>query len=147
MDNLTGILQQYCFVKEPDQEDLRYFLSRLQEISDAASKIKHADTKRKKSFGTGFIDFITSLPIDRVIAKMCGYDMQLAKHIYCTLDRDLSDQLVRDYISGEVERNTVMMEASMYGFGGKYANDKSGEDKGIDINTPEGVAAMKSLGF
>jgi len=95
------------------------------------------------------MDYIGGLPIDAALLRMVNYDIDAAEKLYCTIDRDDVVQLVKDYIKGRMEENLVRMEASMYGFGGSYKEDKqeSSKEKGIDLSTKEGVAALKSLGF
>ena len=106
----------------------------------------------KKSFGSSYMEYLHGLSVDSAILKMVGYDITAATALYCDIDREDTMQLVSEYFSGAAEENLVRMESSMYGNGGKYKDDgksdKSlGKGSSHDINTPEGFANLKAMGF
>ena len=148
---LLTTLSKHCKVVAAEDDDIDYFLSRLKSIKEEISENSSDEKTRGKTFGSAYMDYISSLPVDGALLKMVNYDIDSAEKLYCTIDRDDVVQLVKDYIKGKAEENLVRMEASMYGFGGHYEEEKvdkkGGGGKGVDISTEEGVAALKSLGF
>jgi len=148
-DVLMVTVSKYCKVPKPTDDDITYFLERLQKLKTEIAQNASEDSNNGKSFGTAYMDYIADLPIDGALLKMVHYDIGAAEKLYCDIDRDDVVQLVKDYIKGKAEENLVKMEAAMYGMGGSYEGDKPEEkkEKGIDISTEEGAAAMRALGF
>lgn len=147
---LITTLSKHCKVATPEDADITYFLTRLKGLKEEISENSGDEETKGKTFGSAYMNYIGGLTVDAALLKMVNYDIDAAEKLYCTVDRDDVVQLVRDYIKGKAEENLVRMEASMYGFGGHYEEDKSGKggkSKGIDISTEEGAAALKSLGF
>lgn len=152
-DALVKVLTKACQVKEPSKEDGDYLISRItsigKELADKAPKVPEGASK-SKSFGSSYMEYLHDLSVDSSVLKMVSYDMTAATKLYCEIDRDDVLKLVAEYFSGKAEENLVKMEASMYGNGGKYKNDRgavSGPGKTHDISTPEGFANLKAMGF
>jgi len=148
-DVLVTTLSKHCKVVKPTDGDINYFLDRLKKLKTEIEENSLEDSNNGKSFGTAYMDYISELPIDGALLKMVHYDIDAAEKLYCDLDRDDAVTLVKDYIKGKAEENLVKMEAAMYGMGGSYEEDKAekNKDKGIDISTEEGAAALRALGF
>jgi len=154
-DTLIYVLANACGVKSATKEDIEYFISRITEVAEELNKREgKSEVKEspKKSFGSSYMEYLHGLSVDSAILKMVGYDITAATALYCDIDREDTMSLVADYFSGEAEENLVKMEASMYGNGGKYKDDgksdKSlGKGSSHDINTPEGFANLKAMGF
>lgn len=149
-DVLMVTLSKHCKVTKPQDEDIAYFLERLKGIKGEIEENSEEEVNHGKTFGSAYMAYIGALPIDGAILQMVGYDIDSAEKLYCDLDRDDAVQLVKDYIKGKTEENLVRLEASMYGMGGKYEEDKGGstkKDKGVDISTEEGAAQLRALGF
>ncbi|RLA45994.1 MAG: hypothetical protein DRR06_06005 [Gammaproteobacteria bacterium] len=145
---LVTTLSRHCKVSKPSEQDITYFLERLQGIKEEISNSPDGGVAKGKTFGSAYMDYVSGLPMDSALLKMVNYDISAADRLYCTIDRDDVVQLVKEYIQGKAEENLVRFEASMYGFGGSYSEDKpENKDKGVDISTPDGMAALKSLGF
>jgi len=148
---LITTLSKHCGVKSPTDEDISYFVSRLEEVRKEISDNSEQSVFKGKTFGSAYLAYISGLPIDSALLRMVNYDIDSADKLYCTIDRTDTVSLVNDYIKGRMEENLIKMEASMYGFGGCYEEDKVSKsnkgDKGIDISTEEGAAALRSLGF
>ena len=142
-----SLIKDYCGVDEPSDEDFVHFVQYVTKLS-ADTKDKKPPVKRKKprSFGTSYEEYLHGINPDQMILIMTGYDYEQARYIYCELDREVSLAMVGNYVKGCLETNTIRMEASMYGFGGKYKNDRSGEQgRNYDMNTDEGVKALSNV--
>jgi hypothetical protein len=150
-DALVNTVVKTCAINSPDQDDLKYFLSRLEGIRDSLKGSGEGVAKGKdvKTFGSSYLKYLTNLSIDSTLLKMTGYDMAAAARLYCEIDRDDVQKLVDEYVTGKSEENLVLMESSMYGFGGSYADDSGakGPQKSFDLNSAEGLNALKGLGF
>lgn len=152
-DLFVSIVTEICGVPDPTTEDIHYFVGRLQEIQDELSEPQAVVEKGpKKGWGSSYVEFLQKLSLDSVILRMVGYDFDAAKKLYCDLDRADTMKLVRDYTSGLMQEGLMLLESTMYGFGNSYSEDK-GRGKAFDsasahdLRTPEGVAALKRLGF
>jgi len=152
-NTLVTVLSSTCGVTNPTNEDLEYFMSRLKQIDEdmRGDGKEGAQGRVGKSFGTSFSEYLQSLSLDSAILKMTGYDMEAATRLFCDIDRDDVIKLVGEYYSGKAEENLVAMEASMYGGGNSYKEDKPGKRASKanthDLTTPEGMQAIKSMGF
>lgn len=149
-DTFMRVVVDFCGVTEPTDEDLNYFVERLNAIRDEVNKESKPQPagKPRKSFGTSYDQYLQKLTLDSTILRMVNYDIESARRIYCEMDRDDAMKLVNDYVTGLMEEGLLQLEASMYGFGGKYKGDggKSG-GRTHDLNTAEGKEALKRLGF
>lgn len=150
---LTDILSSVCKIKDPDKGDVEYFIKRLQLIDESLSKPSAQGREAgrpKRSFGTSFSAHLEGLSLDSALLKMTGYNMDAASRLYCETDRDDVMALVSDYFSGRGEENLVAMEATLYGSGNSYKEDKGTKNSNAsthDLQTKEGVSALKSMGF
>jgi len=142
------VMKEFCGVGDPEEEDITYFASRLSSIVEDIDK----EVKKKKervSFGTSYAKYIGGARVDLLLTRMCNYDYDRAKYLYSKVDRDHCLDLIRDFITQQMEFNQVLMEASMYGFGGKYKDDKQRPtaDASHDLNSEQGMAALQKMGF
>jgi hypothetical protein len=147
-DVFLETLVRFCGVTAPDDEDVEYFLSRLEGIRSEIQPGTTTKGRPNKSFGTSYDQYIQDLTLDSTILRMVGYNLDAAKRIYHDLDRDDAMKLVSEYVTGLREEGLLQLEASMYGFGGKYKNDKGQTKAKVhDLTTEEGRAALKRCGF
>lgn len=150
-DVFMRVVVDFCGVTSPTDDDLNYFVSRLESIrSEVSPEPQTPKTKPRKSFGTSYDQYLQKLTLDSTILRMVNYDVDAAKRIYCEMDRDDAMKLVGDYVTGLMEEGLLQLEASMYGFGGRYKDDKGGKSNPVkthDLTTDEGKAALKRLGF
>jgi hypothetical protein len=152
-DLFVSIVTEICGVTNPTTEDIHYFVGRLQEIQEEITSGPDSARKgAKKGWGSSYVEFLQKMSLDSVILRMVGYDFDAAKKLYCDLDRSDTMKLVRDYTSGLMQEGLMLLESTMYGFGNSYSEDK-GRGKAFDsanahdLRTPEGVAALRRLGF
>lgn len=152
-DVLMTTLTACCKVTAPTEEDVDYFLDRMSEIKKDMENQKPNEggpSKPKKSFGTSYLDYLNGLSVDSTLMKMVGYNIEQARKLYCEVDRQDTLKLVREYVKGLLEGNTVAMEAAMYGFGGSYKDDGGGEPSNVktyETQSASGIAKLKELGF
>lgn len=149
-DVFMKVVVELCGVTSPTDEDLTYFVERLEKVRTEVNPESKPPAKPRKSFGTSYDQYLQRLTLDSTILRMVNYDVDSAKRIYCEMDRDDAMKLVGDYVTGLMEEGLLQLEASMYGFGGKYKDDKGGRNgpsKTHDLTTDEGKAALKRLGF
>jgi hypothetical protein len=148
-DVFFRVITDICGVRQPTDEDLTYFVDRLDALRKEMEQNETQETKKAvRSFGTAYHEYLSNLMVDSRILRMVGYNFDVAKKIYCELDRDDAMKLVNEYMTGLLEEGLLNMEAAMYGFGGKYKDDKGGSKANVhDLTTDEGKKALKRLGF
>lgn len=147
-DVFFRVITEICGVQQPTDDDLSYFVERLEVLRTEMSNEDVQPKKSVKSFGTAYHEYLSRLMVDSRILKMVGYNFDAAKKIYCELDRDDAMKLVTEYTTGLFEEGLLTMEAAMYGFGGKYKDDKAGSKGNThDLTTDEGKKALRRLGF
>ena len=150
----TQVLQQVCGVKKPTEQDILYLLDRFKSASEKAEQsAKPSDNsdpleyseQPSRSLGSSFYQFTRSLDISRVLLWLSGWDYQKAEYLYSSVDRDDAMQLVEDFLRLQDEKNTYQFEAVLYGFGGHYKNDDSGEDS-LDMTGMDAESIMQMIG-
>lgn len=148
LDLFAWIVNRYCGVSNPSDDDKTYFLNRLIAIHEESSEPSQGKAGvQKKSFGTSYQEYMSELALDSVILRMTGYNYEAARRIYCDLDRQDTFRLVKDYQAGIWQKGLLELEACMYGFGNSYSEDSKPSGPVHDLNTEEGMAALRSLGF
>ena len=145
---MSELLRNFCGVTQPEVDDFVYFLERVQTLQAQFEKPTPSGTP-KKSFGTAYSEYLTSLPIDSLVLRMVGYNEAAARWVYCVLDRDDANRLLDEYVSGQMQDGLLNMEGAMYGFGNSYQQDKQSSPnvRVHDVNSEEGLAALQRLGF
>ena len=145
---IYDILSTYCLGRELEPDDLQTFYDRLEAFNKERDEAAQNPPLKGASFGTSFTEYIQTLPIDQLLLRMCGYDYDNAKVLYCEVDRDEVICIARMYVTGLLEEHKVAMEACMYGFGGKYKGDRlAGDVRVHNLNASGGRQRLKELGF
>lgn len=90
----------------------------------------HEEMKEPKRTSRGFQEFFIDYFKELTNEKLCLYlaenDLSKAEWYYCECDYSDVYTAAAMKFDLEVERNRVLMEAALFGFGGKYeGNDKS----------------------
>lgn len=134
-----------CGVSSPAQEDIEYFVERLEGLSASKSQNKGVDKAPTQSLGTAYAKFMRELSVIDILGLMTHYNPSALRYWYCEADAEATMLLVERYVQELFERVQVNFEACMYGFGGKYESDNSGS-KVIDANSKEGLAALQQFG-
>lgn len=98
-----------------------------------------------QSLGTQYAQWLSSLDSSQACLFLADYDIEKAKQWYWLAPTELVSTALKvksEQLSQQVLAN---MEASMYGFGGKYSDDGGGQ--GFDLCSSEGLDALKACGF
>ena len=140
---LEQVINQYCGVEKPNQEDLAYFITRLEELNQVGATAKGGVQSR--SFNTSYLAFINKLDITSLLGLMTDFDIEKMRSLYCKVDFKHTKLLMKSFIEHRLEENVVAFEAQLYGSGNKYKGD--GEVKPVDVETSQGRAKLASMGF
>lgn len=140
---LIQTLQVCCGIDDPTLEDIEYLLQRFEQAAKVQPAAEKTATHKTKSLGTAYRDMLASLPLDRVLLWMVGFDYTKAEQIYLHVDRDVALQMVDDFLKISVEQNNYLFEAVMYGFGGSYKDDAPPDEDVVDLRdaSPERMKA------
>ena len=140
-----------CGVPDPNESQIKYFLDRVQGDAEKANALVESrpapnpDQRitERRSLGSSFDTFIRSLDSSRLLMLACHGDYEKAKHLYTKVDRDDAMQVINDFIRLHTERNTILFESVLYGFGGSYKGDALGDDRGDGNDV--GIDELRSL--
>ena len=99
-------------------------IARITELQTPAEKPK--SRKQSKSFGTSFAEWMGSLSATESCLYLSDYDIEKALKYYWEEDFLLVQEAVKFKSGHESQITLTRLEASMYGFGGKYADDIGG---------------------
>jgi hypothetical protein len=157
------VLIAYCKITSPDDDDIKYFLERVfepEKILDndmpkpAESKKKATDSSTKKkgsAFQQKYIDFLDTRDIEALLLLMSEYDYNKARNWYCERDKDVTRTALAVFLRDTLERHTVLLEASLFGFGGSYEDEEQTLSntgrRVVSADSPEGEAMMRSWGM
>jgi hypothetical protein len=113
--------------------------------TDEANKTPRAGStnKKTKTLWSSFNQFMSSLDSSRVLLWACGFDYEKAEYLYTKVDRSIANQVIADFVSIQQEQNILLLESTMYGFGGKYSEES--EDENIVDATEMGADALRKL--
>lgn len=130
-ESIPRVLAECCEIFEPVEEDLIYLLDVLQEEAEKTTKEPPKQVKvtppLARSLWTSFHKFIQQLDSSRILLWACGFDYKKAEYLYTKVDRTVANQVISDFVASLQEHNTANLEASMYGFGGKYQDEAENE--------------------
>lgn len=147
--SIPQVLKDCCGVVKPDEDDLRYFLERINEVVEQKAEDKpevNPDIKVKptKTLGTSFSNFLGKLDTPRILLWACGWDFEKAQYWYTQVDRTITMQMIEDFLAVQHERNTYQFETVLYGFGGGYKDDTQ-EESTEDWSNLDAAGLMKAL--
>jgi hypothetical protein len=103
-------------------------------------------TRQGKSFGSSFSAWFSGLSATESCLYLADYDIEKALNYYWKEDFLLVQEAIRVKSACDSQLSLIALEASMYGFGGKYADDQAGENI-IDLSDPSAKAALEAFGF
>lgn len=146
-----------CFTRKLTQDEISTLAVELQRISaeEAAKDKPQEKGKEQTTLGSTYMAWLGKLPADKLCYLISGFDPAKAEQLYCEVDHRTVSEMAASYIEQQWQLVQVSYEASMYGFGGGYKNDKSAASwSGENTNTfdltkggSEAIAALKSVGF
>ena len=98
-----------------------------------------------QSLGTQYAQWLSGLDASQACLMLANYDLDKARAWYWYVSTEIISAALK--IKAEQISHDVLasMEASLYGFGGKYNDDGGGQ--GFDLNSSEGLDALKACGF
>jgi len=153
LEVFSRVLIKSCGIREPTEEDVVYFMGRLEQINKDIQKENEKFNIKESSmrtFGSSYRDYIRDIPFDRILMQMTNYDLIAANRLYTELDRDDIMPMIAEYVKGKIEAGILQLDSCLYGFGGSYKEDQSAGKENVivhDLQTEEGRAAMRSFGF
>ena len=111
-----------------------------------------SDSKNKthvsKSLGTAYVEWLTKFDAEALCLYLANWHPEHAEKFYWETDFEPVQEAIRLKAQYDSQMSILNMESCMYGFGGRYKDDDSGNTgSNYDINSDEGVAALKALGF
>ena len=122
-------------------------IARITELQTPAEKPK--SRKQSKSFGTSFAEWMGSLSATESCLYLSDYDIEMALKYYWEEDFLLVQEAIKVKSACDSQRSLIALEASMYGFGGKYADDAGGSSANenvIDLSDPGAKQALAGDG-
>ncbi len=142
----TELIASHCGVESPSEDDFIYFVQKVMSLSESKGGKPRKSNPHRRSFGTEYEKFLNGLRPDQILLMMTGFCYPEARRLYCEVDCEPVYDMISSFIREKLEGNAVQMEAAMYGFGGKYKNDKKSANGPVhDMTTNEGVAALSSV--
>jgi hypothetical protein len=148
------ILQSYQLVypekviKQTIQGNVQRVVARITELQ--IPKEPSNQRKQRKSFGTSFAEWLGDMSATESCLYLADYDIEKALKYYWEEDYLLVQEAIRVKSSCDSQRSLIALEASMYGFGGKYSDDAgSGNDNEtiINLTDPGAKEALAAFGF
>jgi Arc/MetJ family transcription regulator len=124
-------------------------LTRIEELKDQEEK-KSSPGRRGRTFGSGYIEFISGMDSQVSCLYLANYDVDKALHYYWEEDYLLVQDAIQAKSGHESQITLTRLEASMYGFGGKYSDDAQGDTNTVhvdDMNPEDFQSAMAGFGF
>ena len=144
------VFSSYALVHTKDviKQTAPALLSRVYErIEELNKPVETPKPKRqKKSFGTSFAEWLSNLTATESCLYLANYDIEKALKYYWEEDYLLVQEAVKVKSAQDSQNTLVSLEACMYGFGGKYADDQAGENV-IDLADPGAKEALAAFGF
>lgn len=99
---------------------------------------KSTGKSSKRGFGSEYLRRFTSLPIAEKCLFAAGYDYNKAKELYCVLDKEVSEEVIKAAFDEKFSSLQVEFEAVVYGMGGSFGGGGSSAEEGevIDHSVP-----------
>lgn len=135
----------------PFKEELLIgILKDLEELQKTKEEKSGGSAKKsgKRSFGSEFLKWYTSLDTDQSLLLVTNFNYDAAYDLYSKVPAFLVDKIIETKLGYEWNKAEKDFEAVVFGMGGSI---KGGGDKTFDNKTEEGKKAMeaqlKNLGF
>lgn len=119
-------------------------LARIEELQKPSDKPTKTG-RPKKSFGASFSEWLAGLSGTESCLYLSDYDIEKALHFYWQEDLMLVQEAIKAKSTQDSQNSLIQLEASMYGFGGKYSEDSSSEDANtinLDDMDPSDIQGM-----
>lgn len=129
------------FGKAPSEEEVLVILDRLIKEANGKPEPSHRGAS-KRSFGTTFSQFLSSMDGERLCFLLADHDPVKAKELYCTVDMALVSAAAREKVGYLAELTGVWYEAVLFGMGGHYKGSGP-NDNTYDISENPGGAKQR----
>ena len=123
-------------------------LARIAELQIQEEKANNR--RNKKTFGSSYAEWLSTLDATSSCLYLADYDIAKALRWYWDEDYLLVQEAIKVKSGHESQITLTRMEASMYGFGGRYADDKGNDANTVDLdemNADDIKSAMSGFGF
>lgn len=123
-------------------------IARITELQTPHEKPK--SKRQSKSFGTSFAEWLGGLSATESCLYLADYDIAKALKYYWEEDFLIVQEAIKVKSACASQQSLIALEASMYGFGGKYADDSGGSNANetiIDLSDPSAKEALAAFGF
>ncbi len=134
-------------VNEAAQSILSRVLEHIEEIKKQEDPTKSKPIFNSKSLGTSYSDWLSSLDPTSLCLYLVDYDVPKALDLYWKEDFKVVQDAAKLRGQHDSQKLLAAMEASMYGFGGKYSEDHGASAENFDMGSEEAKEALKSFGF
>jgi hypothetical protein len=135
-------------VMELEEHLVSRVLARIEELQKPQEQTKSGRTK--KSFGTAFSEWLAGLSGTESCLYLANYDIEKALHLYWQEDLLLVQDAIKAKTAQDSQNSLIQLEASMYGFGGRYSDDAKDDANTInldDVNASDIQGMLGGFGF
>lgn len=151
-DVLLPVLSALGYEPPHEESMLIEILKDLDELQTIKKEKSSGPNKKsgKRSFGTEFLKWYTSLDTDQALLMMTNFNYEAAYNLYSKVPALLVDKMIETKLGYEWNSAEKDFEAVVFGMGGSIKGG-SDSDKTFDNKTETGSKAMenqlKKLGF
>ena len=136
-EELMGLTERLAEIKNKEQ------------VESEKAPAKPSAKSNKKTFGEDYTKHMTKLGPAEKCLLVSGFDVEKARHLYCTVDKEIADAAIATYFETRWQELKTGFEACVFGFGGSL--DGPASDADHDMTTPEGLRsateAMRAMRF
>jgi hypothetical protein len=151
---LTQAVQNAFNLVYPDKLTAQHLPKLITSVLDRISSLQadkekpNKPTRHSKSLGTRYAEWLSGLNAEQVCLYLSNYDVKQAEQLYWFTDIKAVQDAVTLKSQHDSHLALIAMEATLYGGGGKYQDDDSGEEiRQHDLDSASSMAALKQLGF
>jgi hypothetical protein len=139
-------LVECCSIVDPTEQDIEYFLERLERVGKEANSLSDAPKPSyARTLGSAYAGALRKLDTAGLILYMCAYDFNKANYVYTKLDRDIALEMVDSFLELKAQENNLLFESCLYGFGGKYTTDGEAEVVDLDLSNDNDIAQLAQI--
>lgn len=140
----------------PSRGDLESIAKVLEEDRDKYADVQKADKAPPKvlhTLASSLMEWIGCLQAPQLCYVLAGFDPVKAEILYCDTDFRLVNDMAEVHINQQMQQVQASYEAVLYGFGGKYEDDKSSEkaEEGVmDLSkgaSKQQLSQLRNMGF
>ncbi len=152
----AGLTPEGGLTKEPALS----LITRIEGISKSVENDKPAKSggiekalkgAGKRAFGTEYLKWFTNLPIAEKCLYAADYDVNKARHLYCELDKELSEEIIKAVFDEKFSTLQAHYEAVVFGMGGTFGGGGSSVEEGevtdhsVTVDSPNYLDAAQAF--